>query len=136
MTRRRYLALGDLPAGVYPRDEDPVPGRPPRAVTESDKVPVFTNGHALVFQKTVRTSSQRVLSGRDDRIALEIFNTGTATVYVNFSSNATTGSIPIIAGSPGYYAPVVAPVNDVYMIADSGVQSVVLVEYSKKGTSD
>lgn len=76
---------------------------------------------------TVTTTSALALAANPNRAYLYIQNTGTTTVSVRLGSVQTgTEGIQIAAG--GVWAPVIPPINSLYMVSASSTDSVTIVE--------
>lgn len=123
---RRY-GLGELPEGVYPREEDTRPWRPPAGGRPGEDItPVVTQARFSAVSILATIVSNEYLAGNDKRIYLLIQNKGSVSIYVNFGAPASANYLELQAGVT--YEPLVVPTNSVNIIAASGAQSVVIIE--------
>ncbi len=136
--------LGDLPYNLYPEKiansgqienqsalisqpvksaiiKPPAPGLAPvidtrRAVKNAQYVSQIQN---------VTDTSKNVLNHNPQRTYLIIQNNGVSDVFINFSNRADSTNMRIASG--GYYEPLVAPTNSIFLTSSTGNSNLCVV---------
>ena len=83
-------------------------------------------GKQFVTNQSISTSNVQILPENLKRNYLIVQNNGAESVFYNLQSDSDNTKIEIVAG--GSYEPLVAPVDSVNLIADTGTNAVVVIE--------